>query len=199
MNIGGFQPFTLSDYPGRTAAIVFMQGCNFRCPFCHNRQLWTRKSDGATKIAASGVLNFLRQRHGRLSGLVITGGEPTLQADLLNFMIEVRRLGIAIKLDTNGSRPKTLETLFKEELVDYIAMDVKAPYTKYDLLCGGTVDKSAIRKSIRIIADSDIRHHFRTTFYPTLLSEWDLKLIRKMLPSKSDYCIQTYQDGTPAI
>ncbi len=199
MNIGGFQPFTLSDYPGRTAAIVFMQGCNFRCPFCHNRQLWTRKSDGATKIAASEVLDFLRQRHGRLSGLVITGGEPTLQAELLNFMIEVRRLGIAIKLDTNGSRPKALETLFKEELVDYVAMDVKAPYTKYDLLCGGTVDKSAIRKSISIIADSDIRHHFRTTFYPALLSESDLKLIREMLPSQSDYCIQTYQDGTPAI
>ncbi len=199
MNIGGFQPFTLSDYPGRTAAIVFMQGCNFCCPFCHNRQLWTRKSDGVTKMAASEVLNFLRQRHGRLSGLVITGGEPTLQADLLNFMIEVRQLGIAIKLDTNGSRPKALETLLNEELVDYIAMDVKAPYTKYDLLCGVAVDKSAIRKSISIIADSDIRHHFRTTFYPALLSESDLKSIRKMLPPTSDYCIQTYQDATPAI
>ena len=199
MNIGGFQPFTLSDFPGRTAAIVFVQGCNFRCPYCHNRQLWPPKSDVATNTTENDVLSYLRQRQGCISGLVITGGEPTLQTDLVNFIREVRRLGLAVKLDTNGSRPEVVETLFKEELVDYIAMDVKAPYTKYDLLCGGTVDESAIRKSIRIIAGSDIRHHFRTTFYPALLSESDLKSIRKMLPPTSDYCIQTYQDATPAI
>jgi pyruvate formate lyase activating enzyme len=195
MNIGGFQPFTLSDFPGRAAAIVFVQGCNFRCPYCHNRQLWPQKLNVANNISESDVLVFLGQRQGCISGLVITGGEPTLQTDLVNFIRAVRRLGVAVKLDTNGSRPEVVEALLDEALIDYIAMDVKAPYTKYDSLCGGAVDKSDIFKSINIIADSNVCHHFRTTFYPALLTEIDLQLVKEMLPPQSGHCIQVYRES----
>ena len=194
MLIGGFQPFTLCDFPGRTAAIVFTQGCNFHCPFCHNRQLWARQSDTVAPIPQEKVLTFLAERRGYLKGLVITGGEPTLQVDLLVFIRKVKKLGLAVKLDTNGSRPEIMERLFWEALVDYIAMDVKAPFTKYDLLCGSTVNHAAIRKSIGLIAASPVQHHFRTTFYRALLSETDLQLIKDLLPTNADFHIQPCRD-----
>ncbi len=194
MNIAGLQRFTLSDFPGRTAAIVFTQGCNFRCPYCHNRQLWHCKSDTVAPIPQEKVLTFLAERRGYLKGLVITGGEPTLQVDLPVFIRKVKKLGLGVKLDTNGSRPEIVERLFSEALIDYIAMDVKAPFAKYDLLCGRTVDHAAIRKSIGLIAASPGHHHFRTTFYRALLSETDLQLIKDMLPPYADFHIQPCRD-----
>ncbi len=194
MLIGGFQPFTLCDFPGRTAAIVFSQGCNFRCPCCHNRQLWPRRPGTLTAVAEEGVLTFLTQRRGRLGGLVITGGEPTLQPDLADFVREVKRLRIAVKLDTNGSRPEVIAALLSEALLDYIAMDVKAPMASYDRLCGVTVDPSAIGQTIGIIAASRIPHHFRTTFDRARLSEADLASIQAMLPPHADYRIQACRE-----
>ncbi len=190
MLTGGFQPFTLCDFPGRTAAIVFSQGCNFRCPYCHNRQLWSWQAGTPPALAEADVLTFLAERRGRLGGLVITGGEPTLQPDLADFVRDVKRLGMAVKLDTNGSRPEVLEALLAEALLDYVAMDVKAPLATYDRLCGVAVDLAAIRNAIDILAASTVRHHFRTTFDRTLLSEADLASIRTMLPSHTDYRIQ---------
>jgi pyruvate formate lyase activating enzyme len=194
MKIGGFQPFTLSDFPGRAAAIVFTQGCNFRCPYCHNRQLWPFKPKGPTQIREHGVLNFLKERRNHLSGLVITGGEPTLQTNLLSFVRKVKQLGLGVKLDTNGSRPAVLKNLLEESLVDYIAMDIKAPFAKYDALCGGSVNRSAIQSSIRMIATSEVPHHFRTTFYQELLSDIDIRAIRGLLPLHSDFCLQPYRE-----
>ena len=195
MLIGGFQPFTLSDFPGRTAAIVFTQGCNFRCPYCHNRRLWPNAPHAVDPPTAEEVLALLSKRRGYLRGLVITGGEPTLQTDLISFIREVKQLGMAVKLDTNGSRPNILEDLLVEALVDYIAMDVKAPWNKYALICGRGVDLSAIRQSIGIIAASVVPHHFRTTFFKTLLSQSDIEAIRNMLPPHSNFRIQPHREA----
>ncbi len=196
MLIGGLQPFTLSDFPGRTAAIAFAQGCNFRCPFCHNRQLWSPACKDGQRVFEEDVLALLTNRRGYLSGLVITGGEPTLQADLLSFIRHVKRLGMAVKLDTNGSRPEILEMLLDEALVDHIAMDVKAPWNKYELLCGVEVDPSAIRQSIGIIAASTVAHHFRTTHIKALLDQTDVKAIRDMLPPHSEFRVQRHRDAS---
>jgi pyruvate formate lyase activating enzyme len=195
LGIGGFQPFSLSDFPGRTAAIVFTQGCNFRCPYCHNRSLWPSRPPQPPVKTVPEVLAFLTARGGRLGGLVVTGGEPTLQADLAGFLAAVKGLGLAVKLDTNGSRPAVIAPLLADGLVDYIAMDVKAPWEKYDLLCGGPVDSDAIQQSMALVAASGVAHHFRTTFYRALLTESDLEAIKAALPSRSEFRLQACEDG----
>jgi pyruvate formate lyase activating enzyme len=190
MRIGGFQPFSLSDFPGRSAAIVFTQGCNFRCPFCHNPSLWPAIPVNPPVATAEAVLSFLADRRGLLGGLVITGGEPTLQAGLPDFLEAVKRLGLGVKLDTNGSQPEVIAELLANGLVDYVAMDVKAPLEKYDQLCGCAVDKGAIRRTRHLIAASGVAHHFRTTFYRTLLSDTDIEAIRASLPVRSEFKLQ---------
>ncbi len=192
MLIGGLQRFSLCDYPGRVAAVVFTQGCNFRCPFCHNGHLLSRNGSGQSPDAGE-VLNFLASRGRRLGGVVISGGEPTLQEDLAGFAGEIRELGLPVKLDTNGSRPEVLETLLTAGLVDYIAMDIKAPLAKYDRLCGGTVDTAAVRASIDMIGGSGVAHHFRTTFVRPLLDEEDLARLRKLVPPSSKHVVQPFR------
>ena len=192
MLIGGFQAFTLSDYPGKPAAIVFTQGCNFRCPYCHNRRLWPLVAPQLTENTPQSVLRFLESRNGQLDGVVISGGEPTLQQDLATFLWELKRMGLAVKLDTNGSRPVVIDRLIRESLVDYIAMDIKAPLEKYHLLSGVGVDTAAIRESVEIINTGRIPHHFRITNFQPLLSTEDLVAVRSQLPSQSKHVIQTY-------
>jgi len=194
MLIGGFQPFTLSDYPGQSAAIVFTQGCNFRCPYCHNRSLWPRSITKPPTHTTEKVLEFMSYRQGRLSGVVITGGEPTLQGDLSEFLQKLKRMGFSVKLDTNGSRPDVVAALLADGLVDYIAMDIKAPLEKYTLLCGRPVDTDAICRSITVIADGGLPFHFRTTFYRPLLAENDLAALKKILPSHAKHLTQAYRE-----
>jgi pyruvate formate lyase activating enzyme len=197
LGIGGFQPFSLSDFPGRAAAIVFTQGCNFSCPYCHNRSLWPFRPPPPEKTAAE-VLAFLAVRRGRLAGLVVTGGEPTLQRGLAGFLAGVKGLGLAVKLDTNGSRPAVVAALLADALVDYIAMDVKAPWEKYDLLCGRPVDDDAVRRSMALIAASGVPHHFRTTFYKPLLCQADIEAIKGALPEPSAFKLQVCRtNGAP--
>jgi pyruvate formate lyase activating enzyme len=141
-------------------------------------------------MTAPEVLAFLAARRGRLGGLVVTGGEPTLQEHLAGFLAAVKGLGFAVKLDTNGSRPEVVAELLAGRLVDYIAMDVKAPLPKYDRLCGCAVDGGAIRRSIDLIAASGRPHHFRTTFYQDLLGEADLETIKASLPPGSRFKLQ---------
>ncbi|MDJ0781502.1 MAG: anaerobic ribonucleoside-triphosphate reductase activating protein [Desulfosarcinaceae bacterium] len=197
LSIGGFQPFSLSDFPGRAAAILFTQGCNFRCPYCHNRSLWASVPLAPPALTISGVLAFLRERVGRLGGVVVTGGEPTLQAALADLLEAIKAIGLAVKLDTNGARPRVIEALLGRGLVDYIAMDIKAPPEKYDLLCGCHVDLGAIRRSMALIAASGVAHHFRTTLYPPLLSKRDIAAIRKWRPPTSAFRLQRYQEPRP--
>ena len=126
MVIAGFQKVSLSDFPGKISAIVFTQGCNFRCRYCHNPEL-VDPARYAAPLAVDAVLDFLAGRVGRIQGVVVTGGEPTLHADLPGLLARIKSLGLAVKLDTNGSRPDVLEEVFRQGIVDYIAMDIKAP------------------------------------------------------------------------
>lgn len=185
MKIRGFQSLTLTDYPGKTAAIVFTQGCNFSCPFCHNHQLL--EQDYASLMPETVLMDGLHQRRGLLDGLVITGGEPTLQADLVSFAEKVHSLGLLIKLDTNGSRPGVIRALLDRDLVDYIAMDIKAPWARYRQLAGKPVSVQRIRQSVELIAASGVDHEFRTTVVTPLLDEEDIELIRESLPRTSLY------------
>ena len=162
MKIGGFQPFTLTDYPGRVAAIVFTQGCNFRCPYCHNARLLPTDRPKRDLIPETYVFDHLSRRRRQLDGLVITGGEPTIQEDLPRFIRRVRRLGLKIKLDTNGSRPGVIRQLLEENLLDYIAMDIKAPPEQYESVIRRPVDADALQASMELIKNSSVPHEFRT-------------------------------------
>lgn len=191
MNIGGMQELSLCDYPGTPAIVIFLQGCNFDCPFCHNRKLLPYKSqcDGLSK---TDIFDYLKKRQDKIPGVVISGGEPTVQRDLKCFIREIKSLGYKTKLDTNGSHPEDICNLLSHELLDYVAMDVKAPWQKYDLLAGRKIEERAIRKSISCIAASGIPHHFRTTFYPAMLSDEDLVDIKAFLPQTSQHVVQQF-------
>ena len=167
MKIGGFQEFSLIDYPGKMAAVVFTQGCNFRCPYCHNSELSLPELYGPL-ISEEKVLSFLKKRVNRLESVVITGGEATLQKELIPFIQRVKLLGYSVKLDTNGSQPDVIADLIKYRIVDYIAMDVKASMKNYHTLAGRTVDFEQIKASVRLIANSEIKHEFRTTIVKPL-------------------------------
>jgi pyruvate formate lyase activating enzyme len=195
MLIGGVQAFTLADFPGRPAAIVFTQGCNFRCPCCHNRALWPLAPKERPWGGPEGLFGFLARRRGLLEGVVVTGGEPTLQPDLAAFLRRVKAMGLSVKLDTNGSRPGVIENLIKAHLIDAIAMDVKAPPDRYPSLCGLPVDTDAVARSIGLIAASGLPHHFRTTFDRTRLSPEDIAAIRNALPPGSPHRVQPCRDA----
>ncbi|MEJ5258616.1 MAG: anaerobic ribonucleoside-triphosphate reductase activating protein [Anaerohalosphaeraceae bacterium] len=190
MKFGGFQPLTLSDFPGRTAAVLFVQGCNFRCPFCHNGRLLER--DAEDVFDEQTAVALLAERRKILDGIVLSGGEPTLQADLPDFIRELRRMGFQVKLDTNGSQSRMLESVLEEGLLDYAAMDIKAPPCKYPLLTGGVYPREEIERSIELIVHSGIAAEFRTTFVPGLLTSEDLEQIRRSLPAGAVYKIQKF-------
>jgi pyruvate formate lyase activating enzyme len=176
MVIGGLQKFSISDFPGRIAAIVFTLGCNFRCPYCHNPEL-VDPSAYADPIAERFVLDFLRSRTGRLQGVVVTGGEPTLHPDLPEFLSAVKQLGFATKLDTNGSNPDLLESIIAGHLVDYVALDIKAPLDKYRRATGVDAKTEDIERSIDLVIGSGLPHEMRSTYEESLLSVEDLRRI----------------------
>jgi pyruvate formate lyase activating enzyme len=190
MIFGGFQPFTLTDFPGRVAAIAFTQGCNFRCPWCHNGRLWESSPD---TLDEDTVLDFLAHRKGKIEGLVVSGGEPTMQPDLPDFLRKVKALGFATKLDTNGSRADVVYHLLREGLVDFIAMDVKAPFEKYDLLAGVPAPVHDLQESMQAIAQSGIGYEFRTTCVTPMLDAADLRAIRALLPEGAFWRKQPYR------
>lgn len=193
MNISSIRPFTLSDYPGKLAAIVFTCGCNFRCSYCHNPSLIPlvdENAAGSKLIPVEGVLDFLKCRRGKLDSLVITGGEPTLQAGLLSFMEKVKRLGYFLKLDTNGSFPGVLAEVIRAGLVDYIAMDIKAPLEKYREVVRVPVRPDAIMESIRLIMGSGIDYEFRTTVVRSLLTPADLMSCGRLVQGAARYILQ---------
>lgn len=192
MKIANFQPFTLSDYPGYCAAIIFTIGCNFRCSYCHNKILW---DENTKQISEEKLFDFLQAKQGKIDGVVITGGEPTLQTDLEDFIRKIKDLGYKVKLDTNGSNPLVLKKLIDRGLLDYIAMDIKAPFSKYAQLSGTPISIPDIQKSIDIIAKSGVKHIFRTTWDKKLLTEADLEAIRKLLPQKSAFVVQECLGG----
>ena len=193
MIFGGFQKTDLINFPGYVASTVFTRGCNFRCPYCHNPEFVIQGSDqtyfGET-YTEDEVLSYLEKRKGFLDGLVISGGEPTLHSDLVPFMQKVKALGLKIKLDTNGSRPDVLSCLIEEGLLDYVAMDIKAPLKKYHML--GFTDTDSIQSSIKILEASSVDHEFRTTCPRIILETEDFPEMGKLIGNKTTWYLQTF-------
>jgi pyruvate formate lyase activating enzyme len=192
MNIGGLQKVSLIDYPGKISAIIFTQGCNFRCPYCHNPGLVDPK---LYKPCLSGkdILEFLAHRRGKLDAVTITGGEPTLQEDLIPLIQKIRKMGFAVKLDSNGSRPDVLDRLLKEKLLDFVALDIKAPRDKYRLIVRVPVDPDVISQSVRLVLRSKIPQEFRTTVVKSMLTPKDILAIAKEIDGATRYAIQRFQ------
>lgn len=199
MEIHGFQKTTLLDYPGHVAATVFTGRCNFRCPFCHNRNLVLRP-DAEPVIEEEEVFSCLKKRKGILEGVCITGGEPTLQTDLREFIKEVKELGYRVKLDTNGYNPKVLGQLLGEGLLDYVAMDVKADLPNYGRASGcGNMDLNRIRESIAILKNSQISYEFRTTVVKGIHSVEEFDGIGQLLEGCRAYYLQAFQESQNVI
>ncbi len=182
MKIGGFQKFSLIDYPGLISAVIFTQGCNFRCPYCHNPELVLPDQFGRT-IDSEYILDFLNYRTGMIEGVVLTGGEPTLQLDLLLFLRKIKELSFMIKLDTNGSRPEVIQNALAENLLDFIAMDIKAPLNFYSTISGVEIDINSIVKSINLILNSGIDYQFRTTVVPKFHTKKMIKELKLWMQS----------------
>jgi pyruvate formate lyase activating enzyme len=189
MRLGGLLKFSLIDYPGKVAAVVFTQGCNYRCPFCHNPELVLPELF-QEPILVDGVMEFLAKRRGQLQGVVITGGEPTLHNDLPEFLQKIKALGFFVKLDTNGSRPDVLRDLIDRRLVDYIAMDIKASPENYCKATGVPVDISIVRMSVELIKSSGVDHEFRTTAFKAVLSEADMASIALLVGPGETYTVR---------
>lgn len=199
MIIGGLQKLTLIDYPERLACTIFLAGCNFRCPWCYSSELVLPE-----KIALQPVLgekyffDFLKQRKNQLEGVVVCGGEPTINPDLPSFLQKIKKFGYKIKLDTNGSNPTMLENLFQQKLVDYIAMDIKAPREKYSQMIGfegssGEYLLSLMQKSINLLKKDIVDYEFRTTFVPGLLDKQDILAITYWLQPAKRYFLQNFR------
>lgn len=198
MIISGLQKLTLLDYPGRVAATVFLGGCNFRCPFCHNATLVKSPSE-CEAIEDKKLLSFLETRRGILDGVCITGGEPLLRDDIGSLISDIKSLGFAVKIDTNGSRPEMLDKLLSTGVVDMVAMDIKAAPDNYTLATATKIDIGAIDRSIRLIMEKAPDYEFRTTYVKPLHSEWDVIEIAKWISGARAYYIQNFKDSGDLI
>lgn len=187
-NIGGFQKTSFLDYPEKISCIVFTSGCNFRCGYCHNPELF--KSEPVLTVPA--FFDFLKTRKGKLDGVVITGGEPTLQSGLFDFVKEIKNLNFLVKLDTNGTNPKILEELLNLNLLDYVAMDIKAPLDKYKQITNVDLDIKKIKDSINLIKSSKIDYEFRTTVVKSQLTYEDFEKIGLLLQGSKKYYLQKF-------
>lgn len=193
MNIHGLQKMTLLDFPGRVACTVFLGGCDFRCPFCHNFEL----IDGSSQAVMdeTGLLAFLDKRKGLLDGVAITGGEPCLHKDLPDLLRKIRKLGFATKLDTNGFHPELLEQILDEGLVDYVAMDIKNSPAKYAATCGlDELDMTPIKKSISLLLSGATDYEFRTTVVKEFHEPQDIVEIGRMIEGAKRYFLQCFTD-----
>ena len=196
MKIGGFQKTSLLDYPKTISAIIWTVGCNFRCPFCYNKDVVLGKT---ALISEEEVLSYLEKRKGMVEALVITGGEPLLQEDIADFAGKIKNMGYLLKIDTNGCYPEKLQELIDKKLVDYVAMDVKAPRQKYEQLTETKTDLAKIEKSIEIIKTEAPDYEFRTTFVPQLLKKQDIIEIAKWLDGAKNYYLQQFQKNPPLL
>ena len=194
MKIGGLQKTTLLDFPGHVAATIFTDGCNFRCPFCPNSDLLEFGAEPA--FTEEEVLKFLAKRKGILEGLAITGGEPTLQPDLRDFILRVRKMGYLVKLDTNGSRPDVLKGLCEDGLIDYVAMDIKTCKERYPEVAGiPSVNIGAIMESVDFLKKGTLPYEFRTTVVKELHSIEDFEMIGPWISGCPNYYLQNFVDS----
>ena len=193
MRLGGIQKLTLLDYPGTVACTVFTLGCNMRCPFCHNGEL-VLCPDSEPGIPEEDFFAFLESRKNRLEGVAITGGEPTVNADLVDFIKKIKERDLLVKLDSNGTRPDILKELIDSSLVDYIAMDIKSSKEGYPKACGlKSMDLSVIEESVKLLMNSGIEYEFRTTVMKELHSEKEFREIAEWIKGCSAYYLQSYR------
>ena len=195
MTIAGLQKTTLIDYPGKIAATVFFAGCNFRCPWCYSKELVLPvEIKKQPKISEKELFDFLSQRKELLEGVVLCGGEPTINEDLPEFIKKIKELGYAVKLDTNGSNPKMLRKLINNDLIDYVAMDIKLPKKKYPEVFKGKIEIKDIEESIEILKENKIDYEFRTTVIPTILEKEDVIKIAKWIGGPNvKYYLQNFR------
>lgn len=194
MFIGALQKNTLADFPGKVAAIVFLVNCNFRCKFCYNKELLSHqffKKSRRELVGENDFFEFLEKNKKMLDGVVITGGEPTMSPGLVDFVRKIKALNFAVKLDTNGSRPAVLKKLLSESLLDYIAMDLKAPLEKYYTITQSHVPQKTLLESISAISSSNVPHEFRTTLYSKLTKD-DLLEMALLIP-KEKWFLQQFE------
>lgn len=193
MDFSGLVKMSTLDYPGKIAAVLFSPGCNYDCFYCHNRELLQK---GASLLSPAGILEFLEKRRGLLDGAVLTGGEATLQKDIDAFAEKLKKLGYHVKLDTNGSRPEVVKRLLKKSLLDYVAVDYKAPWERYAELCGPAADPEKVKKTLALLLESGAGFEVRTTVIPQL-SEDDLMQMAREAPKVPRFLLQQYRE--PAL
>ena len=192
MKIGGLQKTSLIDFPDKVSAVVFLQGCNFRCPFCHNPEL-VIGSRFAKPMDEAEFFAFLDKRKRQLDGIVVSGGEPTVHADLPEFLRKIRSYGYAIKIDTNGSNPAMLREMLDGKLLDFVAMDLKGDPDHYEDYCGAKIPGDAVRESIRMIMQCGLPYEFRTTAVPGQHTIEKLKALALLVKGARRYAIQAFR------
>jgi pyruvate formate lyase activating enzyme len=198
MLISGIQKFTLLDFPQKIACILFTGGCNYRCKFCHNPEFvlpeeLAKISDSF--IPEEAALNFLEQRKGMLQGVVISGGEPTIMPDLEDFIVKVRELGFAVKLDTNGNRPEVMRSLIEKKLVDYIAMDFKTSLPEYQSLVGKWADAKKLQESINLLKEGKVEYEFRSTLIREIHTSEILGAMKETVSGAKRLYLQTFRNS----
>lgn len=191
MRISGLQKFSMIDYNDKLSAVIFTQGCNFKCPYCHNPELVPTLSK-APSISSADLFAFLESRVGKLDAVVISGGEPLLQTNLIPFLQDIKQMGFLVKLDTNGFLSETLERVISSGLIDYVAMDIKTSLSEYEKLVKVKVSQDNLWKSIKAIKESGIEHEFRTTLVEGLISEENIYEIGRELIGNSRYYLQNF-------
>ena len=199
MLINGILKLTLLDYPGHTACTVFTGGCNFRCPFCQNAALVLRVSEQPV-VQEEELFNLLEKRKGLLDGVCVTGGEPTLQSDLLDFLRRIKEKGFLVKLDTNGTRPQVISQALNEGLVDKVAMDIKTSRESYPLVAGiSKPDMKAVEDSVKLLMSNPGKYEFRTTVVRQLHTAEDMRRIGKWIQGAQEYYLQGFKDSGDII
>ncbi len=198
MNIGGIQKLTLLDYPGKVACTLFTVGCNLRCPFCHNAALVTHPQD-AGYVTDDELFSFLEKRVGILDGICVTGGEPTLQKDLPEFLAKLKNFGYCVKLDTNGTNPTLLKSLVDDSLVDYVAVDIKNSPEKYAVTSGNIDLIDKIKESVSLLLSNNVDYEFRTTVVKDFHDVNDFEAIGKWISGAKRYFLQGFVDSGDLI
>ncbi len=192
LKIGGLEKSSLLDYPDKISTVIFFYGCNLRCRYCHNPELVTEPFRKEVSYTEKEVFDFLKSRIGKVDGVVITGGEPLLQNGIEDFIRKIKKLGLLVKLDTNGFFPDILSKLIKEDLIDYISMDVKYSEEEY-LKYTGNISK--VKKSIKMIMESGIDYEFRTTYMNGIHTKESVEGIGELIKGAKRYYIQNFRDG----
>ena len=194
MRFGGLQKYSLIDFPGKVSSVLFLSGCNFDCPYCHNPDLVRGGQLCSSSMDEAEIYAFLERRKGLLDGVVISGGEPTLVEDLAPLCEKIKGMGYHVKMDTNGSRPKVIKRLTDESLVDYIAMDIKTAPSRYATLIKKEYDSNDIRTSIRIIMDSSLPHEFRTTCVKPFVDRHIIEHLVRIVSGANLYVLQRFNN-----